>query len=77
MNRFLSLLPPLHVVIFSRDQLVAKLEEVLEVMNSEVLDPAVTLVTGPSRTADIELTLTKGVHGPKEIHAVCYDGPLP
>jgi L-lactate dehydrogenase complex protein LldG len=31
-------------------------------------------ITGPSRTADIELTLSMGVHGPKEIHAIIFPG---
>jgi len=37
---------------------------------------AVHVSTGPSRTADIEVTLTRGVHGPKEVHAIFVDAPI-
>ena len=59
-----SLLPETHLVILRASQLVADLPEALtktrEAANA-------VLVSGPSRTADIEMTLTIGVHGPKEI----------
>jgi L-lactate utilization protein LutC len=78
-GRGVSLLPPYHVALFGRDQLVASLEEAGVVLEAWGTGPApgaganVVLVTGPSRTADIELTLTRGVHGPREVHAVFVD----
>jgi L-lactate dehydrogenase complex protein LldG len=61
-----SLLPEIHVVIVHRSQVVASLEQALQM--KEVRDAgAMVLITGPSRTADIEMTLTIGVHGPKEL----------
>lgn len=65
-----SLLPEYHLAILFQKDILATLEEALalpEVKNSS----SVALVSGPSRTADIEMTLTIGVHGPKEIHVFC------
>ena len=62
-----SLLAEIHVAIISSSQIVWSLDEALK--NNQVRNASATaLVTGPSRTADIEMTLTIGVHGPKELH---------
>ena len=75
--RSTSLLPETHVAVFGRDRLLETLEQVgvmLEALHVEPDPPTggamINFITGPSRTADIELTLTRGVHGPKEVHAV-------
>jgi L-lactate dehydrogenase complex protein LldF len=59
-----SLLPEIHLVVLRASQMLQTLEQVLQM---EVVQqaPASVLVSGPSRTGDIELTLTIGVHGPK------------
>lgn len=78
-GRGVSLLPPCHVALFGRDQLVSSLEEAGVLLEAWQAAPGpgtganVVLITGPSRTADIELTLTRGVHGPREVHAVFVD----
>jgi L-lactate dehydrogenase complex protein LldG len=81
--RSTSLLPPCHVAVFDGVALVESLEQLglaLEAWHDGPPPPErgamVNLITGPSRTADIELTLTRGVHGPKEIHAIFVDGGL-
>jgi L-lactate dehydrogenase complex protein LldG len=75
--RSTALLPPYHVAIFDRTTLVESLRQaglVLEAWHDGTppasRGAAIHFITGPSRTADIELTLTRGVHGPKEVHAV-------
>ncbi len=75
--RVASLLPPYHVAIFGKTALVESLEQVgviLEALHREpdrsMSGASISFITGPSRTADIELTLTRGVHGPKEVHAI-------
>jgi L-lactate dehydrogenase complex protein LldG len=78
-----SLLPPYHVALFDRTALVESLAQAgvfLEFWHADGgarADGAViSFITGPSRTADIELTLTRGVHGPKEVHAIFVETPI-
>jgi len=67
-----SLLPEIHVALLRAVDVLPSLPEALR--RSEVREaPAAVLVTGPSRTADIEMTLTIGVHGPKEVHVFLID----
>ncbi|MGH7320576.1 MAG: LutC/YkgG family protein [Candidatus Rokuibacteriota bacterium] len=78
-GRGVSLLPPCHLALFGRDQLVAGLDEAGVILEAWHTAPTaggganIVFITGPSRTADIELTLTRGVHGPGEVHAVFVD----
>ena len=66
--RLMSLLPPIHVVLVEAESLVDSLEEAMAVQNWAVGMPTnALLVSGPSKTADIEQTLAYGVHGPKEL----------
>jgi L-lactate dehydrogenase complex protein LldG len=66
-----GLVDPVHVIEAREDQLVPDLAAALERIGPELARAsAVTLVTGPSRTADIEQTLIQGVHGPKDVHVV-------
>ena len=68
-----SLLPEIHIAILQARDIHKSLEEVLalpEIRNA----PAASLISGPSRTADIEMTLTIGVHGPRELIVFLVDG---
>jgi len=80
--RSTSLLPDTHIAVFDRSRLVESLEQLGIWLEALHVDPAramsgavINLITGPSRTADIELTLTRGVHGPKDVHAIFVEGP--
>ena len=64
-----SLLPAVHVSLLAEDRIVAGLAELFEVLGGE-LPSALAIVTGPSRSGDIEQKLTIGVHGPGEVHVV-------
>jgi L-lactate dehydrogenase complex protein LldG len=62
-----SLLPEIHLAVLRASDIEETLAKVLGLHKVEAY-PAVVLVSGPSRTADIEMTLTIGVHGPGEVH---------
>jgi iron-sulfur cluster protein len=67
-----SLLPEIHVALLRAANVLPSLPEALRLPDVRQ-SPAAVLVTGPSRTADIEMTLTIGVHGPKEVHVFLID----
>jgi L-lactate utilization protein LutC len=71
-ERVASLLPPVHVAIVGADQIVPDLFDLFAIMqNSASSMPSNwTLVTGPSKTGDLELKLTTGVHGPGIWHVI-------
>ncbi|MFY9610055.1 MAG: lactate utilization protein [Blastocatellia bacterium] len=77
--RSVSLLPPVHIALLKPDQIIPGLDDLFPLLGDNhaksnvSLDSALTFITGPSRTADIELTLVVGVHGPQELHVVLLD----
>jgi L-lactate dehydrogenase complex protein LldG len=64
-----SLLPAVHVSLLAEDRILPGLAELFEAIGGE-LPSALAIVTGPSRSADIEQKLVVGVHGPGEVHVV-------
>jgi L-lactate dehydrogenase complex protein LldG len=64
----LTLLPPLSLVILRTDRIVPNLAALFERMGpAAIAEKRLTLITGPSRTADIEKRIVMGVHGPREL----------
>jgi L-lactate dehydrogenase complex protein LldG len=83
-SQLASLAPPVHFAIYLRSQVVETLEEVLAGLAAGLWhsgEPgtmrcdgrSVVFVTGTSRTADIEQILIRGVHGPREVHAILVE----
>ena len=70
-HRLVSLVPPVHIAIVNASSIVETLGEALALLRKDKeISPAVTFITGPSRTADIELTLAIGVHGPQQLYVI-------
>ena len=64
-----SLLPETHVAVLDPSRIVATMEDAWDLMRKEYKQPprAVNFISGPSRTADIEQTVTLGAHGPYRV----------
>ena len=76
-HRLISLLPPAHICLLDPRCIFASLNELLDHLHvgheaHGTLPQALTCITGPSRTADIEQTITMGVHGPRTLQVIVY-----
>jgi L-lactate dehydrogenase complex protein LldG len=72
-ERLASLLPPIHIAIVERAQILPDLFDLFAELHRaghDNLPSNLALITGPSKTGDIELTLTTGVHGPGTWHVI-------
>ena len=72
LSRTISAYPPIHIVVAYRNQLIYGLKEFFQ-KNDGAQSSAWSIITGPSRTSDIERTLVLGAHGPKELIVFLID----
>ena len=79
LSRLVSLVPPVHIALVRAEDLVETLDDLFLLRRLEYhqqngeMGSYLNFITGPSRTADIEMTIVTGVHGPKEVHMVIID----
>jgi L-lactate dehydrogenase complex protein LldG len=79
-GRRISVYPEIHLVLGYTSQLVPDLKQALTNLKKKYRDDfpsMVSLISGPSRTADIEKTLVMGAHGPKELYVFLIDDSTP
>ncbi|HSV14300.1 MAG TPA: LUD domain-containing protein [Tepidisphaeraceae bacterium] len=68
-GRALSLVPPIHIAILQPKDFVPDLVDLLQKLRDDGVTSATSIITGPSKTSDIEMNLVVGVHGPTTVHA--------
>lgn len=79
-GRLVTTLPPVHIALLGVEKIVPTMADATAILDvlprsgtGQKITSYVSFITGPSRTADIELALAMGVHGPKEVHIVLLD----
>lgn len=76
-GRSVSLLPTVHIAVFKKDQLVPTMstvmKDLMERRGTNEVPAAIDFITGPSRTSDIEMDLSIGVHGPVKVWTIVIE----
>ena len=76
LSRLVSLLPPVHIAVVEKSKVLPSLDELFMLrrvgFDNDSLGSYMNIITGPSRSADIEQTLVTGVHGPREVHMILH-----
>ncbi len=76
--RSTSLVPPTHIALVPHSRVLRNLTEVIEAFAALHPTPSnMQLITGPSRSGDIEMKLVRGVHGPGTVHVALFPDSEP
>ncbi|PID48238.1 MAG: lactate utilization protein C [Proteobacteria bacterium] len=70
--RLTSLLPQNCIILLKKEDVVASMNEAYELLGKEKTPTNIIYISGPSRTADIELVVVLGVHGPQKVYGLIY-----
>ncbi len=72
--RLMSLVPPVHIAVLEADRIYSSFCEIIQAEKwPDHMPTNALLISGPSKTADIEMTLAFGVHGPRELIVLIID----
>ena len=79
LSRLVSLVPPVHVALVRPEEVLESLHDLFLLRRLEFkqrggeMGSYLNFITGPSRTADIEMTIVQGVHGPRSVHMIIVE----